>query len=512
MKRLIGAVLMMSLCCVPVLHAGIFGESEEEKEVRLAKHVADLLREPNKVIAQAQEAVENDDIEEGIRLFRKAQTMIEEIEMKEDTSGSSFATLRLKKFHCVSMLDALALRQSEVQDVRQAVTDTSGLAARLAQERAELAAAAEQAENPNNLPRPPTLQEQLAVEEAKAMKARADVEHCRTALAIAQKDLDLVSAAFTNAAKAHTEADTKFFMAGQGVAQAKQAKKSPAVIEALEATLEAAKRELQEKKNELAQAKQNQAEVKARVDEATANLKREEAELIAAEKPVTVLRKAIADEAEAARKKAAEKKAKAEAEAQRMAAEQLRAKQAEAEAAAKAREAEAKAATARNAEAKAKAEAEAKALEKEVKMCDELWRLKQVEAFERHVTEALVRWTDAPELLVQLARLRLIQGQEEDALELVAMISSKGEVGKKAAFVAAGAYMVKGLPLEAMKILEPVMTAFPNDPDVYYNMAVVLVRLPEIDPNREIASKYYIRSIELGGCRSTVLERRLGME
>ena len=511
MKRLIGAVLMMSLCCVPVLHAGIFGESEEEKEVRLAKHVADLLREPNKVIAQAQEAVENNDIEEGIRLFRKAQLMIEEIEMKEDTSGSSFATLRLKKFHCVSMLDALALRQSEVQDVRQAVTDTSELAARLAKERAELAAAAEQAENPNNLPRPPTLQEQLAVEEAKAMKARADVEHCRTALAIAQKDLDLVSAAFTNAAKAHTEADTKFFMAGQGVAQAKQAKKSPAVIEALEATLEAAKRELQEKKNELAQAKQNQAEVKARLDEA-ATLKREEAELIAAEKPVTVLRKAIADEAEAARKKAAEEKAKAEAEAQRMAAEQLRAKQAEAEAAAKAREAEAKAAAARNAEAKAKAEAEAKALEKEVKMCDELWRLKQVEAFERHVTEALVRWTDAPELLVQLARLRLIQGQEEDALELVAMISSKGEVGKKAAFVAAGAYMVKGLPLEAMKILEPAMTAFPNDPDVYYNMAVVLVRLPEIDPNREIASKYYIRSIELGGCRSTVLERRLGME
>jgi hypothetical protein len=63
-----------------------------------------------------------------------------------------------------------------------------------------------------------------------------------------------------------------------------------------------------------------------------------------------------------------------------------------------------------------------------------------------------------------------------------------------------------------MKVLEPIMEAYPNDPDVYYNMAVVLVRLPEIDPKREIAAKYYTRSVELGGRRSFTLERRLDME
>ena len=64
----------------------------------------------------------------------------------------------------------------------------------------------------------------------------------------------------------------------------------------------------------------------------------------------------------------------------------------------------------------------------------------------------------------------------------------------------------------AMKVLEPVMLANPKDPDVFYNMAVVLVRLPEVDPHREIAAKYYTKSIELGGRRSLVLERRLEME
>ena len=114
--------------------------------------------------------------------------------------------------------------------------------------------------------------------------------------------------------------------------------------------------------------------------------------------------------------------------------------------------------------------------------------------------------------MLHLARLRLIQGQEDDALELVSMIADKGEIGKKAAFVAAGAYMVKGLPMEAMKILEPLEKQSPEDPDVCYNMAIVLVRLPEVDPTREIAAQYYTRSVELGGKRSLVLERRLNME
>lgn len=512
MKRVIGAMLLLMVCCAPVAHAGLFGESEEEKAARIAKHVADVLREPNKVIAKAQEAVELGDTEEGIRLFRKAQTMLEEIEATEDTRGSAFATLRLKKFHCVSMLDALVLKQSEVMDVRQAVTDTSELAARLAQERAELIKEAERQENPNALPKPPTLADQLAIEEGKAALAQAAVERCRIAVGAAKAELETATAAFTEAVKVHTAADTQFFMADQHFQQATREQKSAAILDALRATLEAAKRDLMEKKEVLAAAKEKQASAKAAVEAAEAQLKEAEAAFAKAEEPVRVLRKAIADEAEAARKKAAAEKAKAEAEAKRLEAENLKRKQAEAEAAAKAREKAAAEAAARDAALKQKAAEEAAALKKELEICEELWRMKHVEAFETHVTEALAKWPDSAELMVQLARLRLIQGQEEDVLELISMTSSKGKTGKQAAFAAAGAYLVKGLPFEAMKILEPVMESSPNDPDVYFNMAVVLVRLPEVDPDREIAAKYYNRSIELGGCRSLVLERRLGME
>ena len=70
MKQWTGLLLALLIGCAPVVHAGLFGESDEEKEARVAKHVADVLREPNKIIAQAQEAVERGDVEEGIRLFR----------------------------------------------------------------------------------------------------------------------------------------------------------------------------------------------------------------------------------------------------------------------------------------------------------------------------------------------------------------------------------------------------------------------------------------------------------
>lgn len=512
MKQWTGWLLALLIGCAPMVHAGLFGESEEEKEARIAKHVADVLREPNKIIAQAQDAVEKGDTEEGIRLFRKAQTALEQIEQNEDTSGSAFASLRLKKFHCVSMLDALALKQSEVMDVRQAVTDTSELAARLAKERAELIAEAEAEENRNQLPRPPTLADQLAIEEAKVLQAQSAATQSRAERDRCQREMTAVQREFDEIAQMHTAADTRFFMAQQALQRAEREGKPRAELQALEEKVDAPRRELESVKERLQMVKEKLQAAKDALAAAESNAKAADAAVATAMKSVDVLRKAIADEAEAARKKAAEAKAKAEAEQQRLAAETLKRKQAEAEAAAKAREHAAKVAAERDAEAKAKDEAEAKALKQELMLCEELWRMKRIETFEEHVTEALAKWPDTPELMLALARLRLIQGQEDDALELVSMISSKGTIGKQAAFVAAGAYMVKGLPMEAMKVLEPLEKTSPRDPDVCYNMAVVLVRLPEIDPNRDIAAQYYTRSVELGGKRSMVLERRLNME
>lgn len=511
-KSFLNLLIVLSLFCAPMVKAGLFGESEEEKEARIAKHVAEVLREPNKVIAQAQDAVEKKDIEEGIRLFRKAQALLEAVEAKEDTSGSAFASLRLKKFHCISMLDALVLKQSEVMDVRQAVTDTSELAARLRQEREALAREAEKSENQNNLPRPPTLADQLAVEEGKLNVARAQLERLQMEQQKIRADEQRAQEAFAVAARLHTAADTKAFMADQAVKKAEKEGASKAVLAPLINDLTVAQKALDEAKAALQTAKTFRQSAMTAVEEMGKRVHASEEEVAQAQRSVDVLRKAMADEAEAKRKKIAAEKAKQEAEQQRLAAENLKKKQAEAEAAERARMQAEKVAIARDAAAKAKAETEAKALQSELQVCEELWRMKRIESFEKRIGEALVKWPESQELMVQLARLRLVQGQEEDALELVAMISNAGETGKQAAFVAAGAYMVKGMPLDAMKVLEPVMLANPKDPDVFYNMAVVLVRLPEVDPHREIAAKYYTKSIELGGRRSLVLERRLEME
>ena len=110
-----------------------FGESEEEKAAAVATRVAEALREPNRLIVQAQEATQRGDTEEAIRLFRRAQSLMEETEAQEDTAGSAWASLRMKKFLCQSALDALALERAEVLDVRQAVTDTTELERRLAE-------------------------------------------------------------------------------------------------------------------------------------------------------------------------------------------------------------------------------------------------------------------------------------------------------------------------------------------------------------------------------------------
>ena len=133
------AVLAVLSVAAPAQAIWPFGESEEEKAADLATRVADSLREPNKTIAAAQDAAEAGETEEAIRLFRQAQTQLEAIEAREDTAGPAWSALRLKKFHCISSLDALALKRAEVMDVRQAVTDTSDLEARLAAERAAIA-------------------------------------------------------------------------------------------------------------------------------------------------------------------------------------------------------------------------------------------------------------------------------------------------------------------------------------------------------------------------------------
>lgn len=504
-----GLLALLLTVTPPVpLQAGLFGESEAEKEAKVAKHVADLLREPNRLIAQAQTAAEAGDTEEAIRLFRQAQTRLEEIEEAEDTGSSAFASLRLKKFHCISSLDALALKRAEVQDNRQAVTDTDDLEARLAEERKALADKAAEAEKVAALARPPTLADQLRDAQQRVMAAEADVARERETLAALQTEFEQKATAFTEAAKAHAAADAAAFLATQAAFKAKVAAAKngtrAAADEALakeseaKAAREAAKAVLDEMRTEREQAG-------ARKQVTAEKLRKAEGALKDARQAVEVIEQAIAREK-------AEAEAAAKAERERLEAEALARKQAQAEEIARMRAAQAKQKAEADAQAKAAAEADTQARAHAVAMCTEFWNNKLVDRLEERLGESLAKWPDEPELLVLLARLRLLQGRADDALELVETVPATGATGRKARMVAAGVYLSKNLPMEAMKVLEALMREDPRDPDACFNMAVTMMRLPAIDPKRDLAAKYYARSVQLGGKRSLAMEQRLEME
>lgn len=487
-----------------------FWESEEEKAAKVAKHVADLLREPNLVIANAQAAAESGDLEEAIRLFREAQTMLETIEMEEDTAGSAFSTLRLKKFHCVSMLDALALKRSEVMDVRQAVTDTDDLEARLAAERAKIIEK-EKPKTKTVVPEnPPTFAEQLVTERQALAKAEqelaaetAKVEELIAAIAEA-------SEAFTEAARAHSAADAEVYLATQKFSQLSF---STPKDEQEDPDSDYAKAKTEKEQKEAARlaahatmqaAKKHREELTLKMQATEGILKKKQTDIETLRQGVDVLQRTIA-------KEEAEAKAKIEAEKRRLEAETLLKQQQKAAEEARLR-AEQAAKQKLAAEAKAKAEADKAEMQKTLAWCKELWRLKRIDDLEKHVTDAAIKWPNEFEFMVLLARIRLIQERADEALEIASTIPAGGECGLQAKLIASAVYLIKEKPMEAMKLLETAMQDAPNNPAPYFNMAITLLRLPGVDPDRSIAVRYYTRSVELGGKRSYLLEQRLNME
>ncbi|MGN0890486.1 MAG: tetratricopeptide repeat protein, partial [Candidatus Spyradenecus sp.] len=270
-----------------------------------------------------------------------------------------------------------------------------------------------------------------------------------------------------------------------------------AEVEAKDA-LKAAKVAMNEAKTEREQAG-------ARKQVTAEKLRKAEGALKDARQAVEVIEQAIAREK-------AEAEARAKAEQERLEAEALARKQAQAEEIARMRAAQAKQKAEADAQAKAAAEADAQARAHAVAMCTEFWNNKLVDRLEERLGESLAKWPDEPELLVLLARLRLLQGRADDALELVETVPATGATGRKARMVAAGVYLSKNLPMEAMKVLEALMREDPRDPDACFNMAVTMLRLPAIDPKRDLAAKYYTRSVQLGGKRSLAMEQRLEME
>ncbi len=496
-----------------VAYGGLFGESEAEKEARIATHVAELMRKPNELIAQAEAAADANNLDEAIRLFDQALMVFDEIEKSENTAGSAFSTFRIKKFHCISMLDALALQRNEVMDVRQAVTDTSDLESRLAQERAALLKEDESDALTTKLPTPPTWQEQFHAQEKVIAEAEKVCQTLNREYVELEKECDEQEKRFTKAARDHSAADAAVFMARtalkgtEALLSSDKPEDKQLYNEAL-ATYQRTKDDLVEAKALLDQERSQTDALKAREEALEKKMATAQSAVTEARAGLDVIRKEIA-------KETAEAKRKAEEEKHRLEAETLLKQQAEAAARAQAlaqKQAQEATQNMNSAEARAQATEEAKALTEELAWCEELWHLKKIDALEQRILEAAVRWTDEPAFMVYLARIRLVQGRLDDALEIAATIPPTGQTGIQARMVAAGVYLSKNKPLEAMKVLETTMQEHPTDPTPCFNMAIVLLRLPEVDPKRDIAAKYYERSIELGGKRSAVIERRLNME
>lgn len=514
-------VLMALVACLAgPAAAWPFGDSEEEQAAEVATRVAEALREPNRLIVQAQEATQKGDVEEAIRLFRRAQTFIEQTEATEDTSGPAWSSLRMKKFLCLSALDALALERAEVLDVRQAVTDTSELERRLAEERAALRKKEEAKEAKEKLleaPKPPTLTEQLPGMKrnlASAKAARAEAEK-RLAAAKARHEAAQKARAEAQSAEQAAKVALRTAEQKQVAAEAQAGQTDGLLAGAFAADTTAAKAEAEAQVKAAAKTLKTQEDA---VDSAAAHLQVAEARAAKARQEeadaqtlLDALEKAIAKERADAEAKARAAQLAAKQEQERLAAEALARRQAQAAAEAKAREVARQRAQA-DAQAKAKAEADDKARAVALAECETLWAAKRVDALEAALLKHAVAWPEEPGFMLYLARLRLLQGRPDDALEIVGTVPAGSAADFEAQLVAAGAFLTKNRPDEAMRILERAAKAKPDDPRPYFNLAVAFLRLPTADPDREIAARFYAKSISLGGKRSYDLERRLNME
>ncbi|MEG2415497.1 MAG: hypothetical protein RSB74_06225 [Kiritimatiellia bacterium] len=504
--------VLVLFVCISSIHAGWF--SGPDKDVELAEHVATVLREPRHMIVQAQAATDKGDTEEAIRLFRQAQTQLEAIEKEEDTSGSAFAALRLTKFHCISMLDDLVLHRAEVQNNRLAVTETSELAAKLAAERALLVAQATNSIKRLEPPKAPTFSTQLVTMRAQADKLQLAWVSSNQAFEKAKANARTAREAFTVAARENTRADAALLVAQSAVKQKDVTDENIALLPALTSEDQAALEKLAQAKEDAKKAVETLSKAKTSVASAEALVRTTEAESTLAQQNlsealarVETLKKAVAME------EAKEKTRQAE-EQKRMEVAELQRKQVAAEAEAKARE-EAARVKSLKAESEKKRIEEAekvKAIKKEVTWCEELWRVKRIEQLEKRLSTNLVDYPDTAEFFVLLAKLRLIQGRAEDALELVSMVSAKGNLGLQTQMIASGAYLSDNHPMDAMKVLEQAIKMHSKAPAPYFNMAILLLKLPEMDKDHQLAEKYYRLSVELGGKRSDFIEHALNME
>ncbi|MDY5955259.1 MAG: tetratricopeptide repeat protein [Kiritimatiellia bacterium] len=113
-----------------------FGESQEEKDRRDEKEIIALLREPNRLMNEAQDDESEGRPERAIEKYREALDQLKAIEKARDTSSEHYAPLRFKKALCETMIDRIIFDKAEKNQRSVTMSNTTALEAQLAKERA----------------------------------------------------------------------------------------------------------------------------------------------------------------------------------------------------------------------------------------------------------------------------------------------------------------------------------------------------------------------------------------
>jgi len=150
-----GIICVCWLCCVQTAAAWPFGGSKEKRKEEV---VMELLREPTRLMNEAQDAEADGRGEAAVAQYREALEQLQMIEKAQDTTGTEFAPLRFKRAMCETMIDRILFDKAEKFERTVTVSDTSSLYQRLQEERAVAASnelaraqAAEQAARSNEL-------------------------------------------------------------------------------------------------------------------------------------------------------------------------------------------------------------------------------------------------------------------------------------------------------------------------------------------------------------------------
>ena len=130
--------------CVLVLAGGVraswywpFGSDEGPEET--PRRISELMEPATKLIDEASDFAADGKVDESVEAYRKALMELDRIEREnpERAKGSEFATLRNKRAYVNAAIDSMLLSQVKENARAVAVSDTTELERKLAEERGE---------------------------------------------------------------------------------------------------------------------------------------------------------------------------------------------------------------------------------------------------------------------------------------------------------------------------------------------------------------------------------------